>query len=194
MVCENVDWAQIVCDAFAAIEDKNALAWSVLDAKSESAVVRSVALQINRCGSGFARVEYPPRIDLVLLHNGDPKAAFEAKSAYLSDFQRQYVAKRNWYLGPYIDDDIQKFRKHPARYSTLDYCAALFFLYEVDDTTKQLKYGRTLPVNRAEAESALTSSVIRGGDWFSTGTGPLAVEGRKQPKQLCNGVGFRGAR
>lgn len=162
MGSENRVWSQIVCDAFAAIEDKNALAWSVLDAKSESAVVRAIALQINRFGSVRARVEYPPRIDLVLLDDSLPRAAFEAKSAYLTDFQPRHIAKRNWYLGACVDDDIRKLHNHVSRHPTFQYRAALFFLYEVGDTTKQLKYGRNPPVNRAEAESALTSFVELG--------------------------------
>lgn len=155
-------WTNAICNAFALIEDKNALAWSVIDTKSEGAVVRSLALQINRASSMSARVEYPPRIDLVVIEETVPIAAFEAKAAYLTDFQPKYIAKRNWYLGPCVNSDIEKLISLRTRLPSLQYFAAIFFIYEVDGTDKQLKYRGRPPVQLAQAEAALKSAVYSG--------------------------------
>lgn len=153
------DFRGQLCTAFENIQDKDALAWSILDTKSETAVVAALALQINRTGRLRARVEYPPRVDLVLLDQTVPVAAFEAKAAYVTDFQPARIDRRDWYLGGCVDEDIGKLGTLTARLPTLRYRAALFFLYEVAEPSRQLKYGTRPRVEQAVAKAALEANV-----------------------------------
>jgi hypothetical protein len=72
------------------------------------------------------------------------------------------IDKHDWYLGGCVDEDLGKLSTLRARLPTLRYRAALFFLYEVQDPTKQLKYGKNPPVNHTAAEAALKSGVACG--------------------------------
>lgn len=154
---------QVLFAAFDNICDKNALAWSVLDTKSESAVVRAVALSaIRRAGSRAAWVEHAPkRLDLVLL-SGQVKIACEAKAAYLTDFQKKRVDRGDWYLGGCTDGDLAKLAglTGPARPFSRGY--ALFFLFEVEDPKRQSKYGSSPRVQLAYAQEALRKAVALG--------------------------------
>jgi hypothetical protein len=156
----------ILKTAFTTLPDKQALAWSIVDTKSESAIVRAIATNINRTHGRRALVEYPPRVDLVILKEqyvSAPLFAYEAKAAYLTDFQPNRLAREqpDWYLGPCVDDDLTKLQGLPTRYPGVQ-TAALFFLYELSDPTRQLKYGTPRRVDFDDADAALRERVTLG--------------------------------
>lgn len=154
---------RLVVEAFSSIHDKEALAWSVLDTKSENAVTRAIAVSANRrAGIRVAHVEYPPRLDLALIEKGVPVAVYEAKAAYATDFQQRRISKNNWYLGRCMDDDLVKLHGVRLLYPTLRQWSGLFFVYEVSDPRRQLKYGGTRPVAAARALEALRDQVKLG--------------------------------
>ncbi len=152
----------IVREAFANIPDKEALGWAVLDSKSETAVTLAIATTANRqAGRRVAHVEYR-RVDLVLVKEGIPTALYEAKAAYVTDFQPARLARGDWYLGACVDEDIQKKPNLGAGMPTVHDRAVLFYLYEVSDTGKQLKYGKNAPVLVADAIMGLKSQITMG--------------------------------
>jgi len=152
-----------VLAAFQAIEDKNALAWSILDTKSETAITRAIAVAANRVARArVAYVEYPPRVDLVFCESGSPIAAYEAKAAYVTDFQERRISKNDWYLGECTDDDLVKLAGLNLRHPTMRQVLGIFFIYEVGDPTKQLKYGGNPRVEASRALEALASGVKLG--------------------------------
>ena len=159
--------------AFEEIEHKNALAWSILDTKSESAVVRAIALSANRLAkSRIAHVEYRPRIDLVFLQSEGPKkvpAAYEAKAAYASDFQDDRIQKNDKWLGTCVDDDLRKRARLLAKHPSLELFGALFFIYEVSPTSKLLKYGGRSEVPIQRIDEALVTTVHEGVSLGRTG-------------------------
>ncbi|MGI8789133.1 MAG: hypothetical protein ACR2HG_15445 [Pyrinomonadaceae bacterium] len=83
-------------EAFLNIEDKNALAWSVLDTKSELTVSLAIAVSANRkADKRVAYVEHS-RIDLAFVNDDNTFALYEAKAAYITDFQPKRIAKNDW--------------------------------------------------------------------------------------------------
>jgi hypothetical protein len=152
----------IVREAFASIQDKEALGWAILDSKSETTVTLAIATAANRrAGRRVAHVEYR-RVDLVLVGDGIPIALYEAKAAYATDFQPARLARGDWYLGACVDEDLQKKRNLGVGMPTVRDRAVLFYLYEVSDTGKQLKYGRNPPVLVADAINGLKSQITLG--------------------------------
>lgn len=153
-----------VLDAFRSIQDKNSLAWSVLDTKSELFVSAAIALSANRqAGRRVAHVEYPPRIDLVFVNeHREPAHAYLAKAAYLTDFQPARIEKRYWYLGGCLNDDIPKVQALSLRLGKNVRGSVLFYLYEVSAPTRQLKYGKAPPVSLPIAIETLTRFVPHG--------------------------------
>lgn len=142
------------------IQDKNALAWSVLDHKSEQFVTAAIATAINRkAGLRIAHIEFD-RVDLVILterikprlgrHLDWPAASlvmsYEAKAGQLFDFAPGYRRPKNIYVGGHLNADMVGLRRATG--------AGVFFMYEVADPTKHLKYftGHTTDVDDAVAE------------------------------------------
>jgi hypothetical protein len=86
---------QQLVDAFLGIPDKNPLAWSVLDEKSERAVSTAIAWSANkRAGVRVACVEHQ-RLDLVFMDGRTVHTTYQAKAAYLSDYSKKRVAKQD---------------------------------------------------------------------------------------------------
>jgi hypothetical protein len=152
----------LVLQAFENIADKNALAWAILDSKSETAVTLAIAVTANRhAKQRVAHVEYR-RVDLVLVRAGQPVALYEAKAAYVTDFQPARLARGDWYLGACVDEDLQKKTNLGAGIPAVKDRAALFYLYEVGDTARQQKYGKNAPVAVTDAIAGLKSQVTGG--------------------------------
>jgi hypothetical protein len=163
-LAEHNDPVEVLVQAFAHIEDKNALAWSILDTKSESAVVHAICVSANRrLGRRAANVEVPPyRLDLALSLRDGSIAAFEAKAGYLTDFQPKRIAKRDWYLGGCTDQDLGKLKALKTRSPAIRHVFGLFFAYQVSDPSKQQKYGKAPAVPLDDAKQALTQNVTLG--------------------------------
>lgn len=147
---------EVLLDAFKSIADKNALAWSVIDTKSELSVTSAIALSANRLARArVAHVEYPPRVDLVFKGPGGKVAqAYLAKAGYVTDFQPRAIVKSNPYLGGHFNKDLQKLPTVCSRLGREVRGAGLFYLYEVSDPSRQTKYGG-LPA--VELEVAVTT-------------------------------------
>jgi hypothetical protein len=148
-------------DGFQSIQDKNALAWAVLDHKSELFLCAAVATAINRrAGHRLAHIEFL-RADLVLLRAPlqaqrggclDPRGAqvdmrYEAKAGQFFDFAPRYDRAGNEYVGGHLNRDIRD--KKLVRGSG----AGLFFISEVSEPHKHLKYfaGHTTGMDTAIA-------------------------------------------
>lgn len=152
----------LVLGAFENIADKNALAWAILDSKSETAVTLALAVTANRSAQQrVAHVEYR-RVDLVLVREGRPFALYEAKAAYVTDFQPARLARGDWYLGACVDEDLQKKHNLGAGMPAVKERAVLFYLYEVSDVSRQQKYGKSAPVAVADAIAGLKSQITGG--------------------------------
>lgn len=154
----------LLVKAFKAIRDPNALAWSVLDTKSETTVTSALALSVNRLAAQLvARTEYE-RVDLALFDQvGIPVALYEAKAAYATDFQPQRITDDDWYLGGCIDDDLQKLSARRPHRPTVRHHAALFYIYVVGDPSRQLKYGRGRPAVALTAVKAAFATTVKFG-------------------------------
>ena len=133
-------------EAFTGIEDKKALAWSILDTKSELAVSLAIAVSANRKAN--KRISYieRSRIDLSFVNEDDSFSLYEAKAAYFTDFQPNRIAKSDWYLGKCISDDLIKLENFAKANSDVRDYACLFYLYENTMPHKQSKYGKYPPV------------------------------------------------
>ena len=150
--------------AFRDISDKNALAWSVLNEKSERAVTSAICLAANRrAGRRVAWVEFK-RMDLVVVDAREPRvplAAYEAKAAYLSGYTDKRIARRDRWLGEILDPDFGKVREFARRFDTVRRRGCLFYLYEVGDPSKQLKYGGANSRTLGEAELVVQAMLPR---------------------------------
>jgi hypothetical protein len=131
-----------IIEAFIGIEDKNALAWSILDTKSELAVSSAIALSANRKANKRVAYVERARIDLSFANQDNTFSLYEAKAAYFTDFQPNRIAKNDWYLGKCIDDDLLKLEKFARVNSDVREYACLFYLYENTMPHKQSKYGK----------------------------------------------------
>lgn len=155
-------------EGFRSISDKNALAWTVIDAKSERFIVAAVATSINRlAGQRIAHIEFSKRIDLVVLR--DPirhrpgrhldvdacsvQIRYEAKAGQLFDFATTARTQPR-YLGTELDDDMAEmtFGEH----------AGLFFVAEVADGNRHLKYFGGHVAQIDDVRVALRKHVTRG--------------------------------
>ena len=154
---------KLLINAFRSISDKNALAWSVLDTKSELFVWSAIALAANcEAASRIAYVEYPRRVDLVFKDkNGRVADAHSAKAGYVSDFQPRRIAIAYRYLGAHLDADIAKSPPLCARLGAEVQGAGIFYLYEVSEPSKQTKYADKV-VDVELAIAALVRFVPRG--------------------------------
>lgn len=154
-------------EAFLGIEDKNALAWSVLDTKSEKTVSLAIAVSANRkANKRIAHIEYSPRIDLVFINSDNMLDLYEAKSAYVTDFQPSRIAKNaiyqnDAYLGKCIDNDFAKLKLIREKFSNVRQISCLFYLYEVSKPERQLKYSNP-PVPIQNAIQTIQSQVASG--------------------------------
>ncbi len=154
--------------AFRSIQDKEALAWAILDGKSESIVSNAISASANRgVKARLAHSEYSKgRVDLVLLKSGKPSMLYEAKAGYTTDFQPKRIGRGDKYLGPCVSKDLVKLarvrRKHPKHFACVQGHAALFYLYEISNRSRQIKYGRKPAVNRSCALAGLTGLAKRG--------------------------------
>lgn len=108
-------------EGWRSIDDKNALGWAVLDTKSETLLCAMLAVSINRrAGKRIAHVEYPLRIDLVILKDrqlsrprkclanqaGAVEMAYEAKAAALFTFAPGMNTDPE-YLGRGLNDELK---------------------------------------------------------------------------------------
>jgi hypothetical protein len=155
-------------EGFRAISDKNALAWTVLDSKGERFIVAAVATSINRrARRRIAHIEFSKRLDLVVLH--DPirhrtgryldadscsiQVRYEAKAGQWFDFAA--TAKiRPRYLGAELDSAMAEM--------TLGEDAGLFFVAEVADGNRHLKYFAGHVAQIDDVKVALRKHVTRG--------------------------------
>ncbi|MGI8495108.1 MAG: hypothetical protein ACR2L1_07325, partial [Pyrinomonadaceae bacterium] len=135
-----------IIDAFIGIEDKNALAWSILDTKSELAVSSAIAVSANRKAERRIAYVERSRIDLSFINPDGTFSLYEAKAAYFTDFQPNRIAKSDWYLGKCINDDLMKLKNFADANSIVREYACLFYLYENTMPHKQSKYGKYPPV------------------------------------------------
>ena len=129
-------------EAFNGIEDKNALAWLILDTKSELAVSSAIAVSANRKANKRIAYIERARIDLSFINQDQTFSLYEAKAAYFTDFQPNRIAKNDWYLGKCINDDLLKLEKFSRTNSDVRNYACLFYLYENTMPHKQSKYGK----------------------------------------------------
>lgn len=151
----------IVRDAFDNVCDKNALAWSVLNGKSECAVTAAIALAANRrAGRRIAVVEHR-RVDLAIVNGTMEIALYEAKAAYTSDFQPTRLGREDKWLGASVDRDLKRLcaRKTEVPMARR---AALFYLYEVAVPRVQMKYVPKASVPLDRAKDALLREVTLG--------------------------------
>ena len=89
------------------------------------------------------RVQYPPRIDLVFKDPGGLLShAYLAKAGYVNDFQPNAIAKMDPYLGTHLSNDVTKLLALRSRLGLQIICAAVFYLYEVSDSSRMTKYRR----------------------------------------------------
>ena len=148
---------EILINAFKSIPDKNALAWSVIDTKSELTVTSAIAISANRlAGVRIAHVEYPPRVDLVFKGaGGEVTQAYLAKAGYMTDFQPGAITRSNPSLGGHFNKDLEKLSAICSRLGREVFGAGLFYLYEVSDPSRQTKYGGLPKVPLDKAVSTL---------------------------------------
>ncbi len=88
-----------IIQAFIDIEDKNALAWSVIDNKSELAVTSAIALSANRKANKRIAYVERSRIDLTFENEDKTVSLYEAKAAYSTDFQPGRISSNDWING-----------------------------------------------------------------------------------------------
>ncbi len=82
-------------EAFHGIQDKNALACSIIDTKSEKTVSLAIVVSANRkANKRIAFVEHK-RVDICFVNDDDSISLYEAKSAYLTDFQQRRIDKND---------------------------------------------------------------------------------------------------
>ena len=158
---------QVLIDAFLGIRDPCFLGWAALDTKVERFVVAAIAAEINRRHGRIAHIEFPPRTDLVVLESPIPsgakrldprqatiKSRYEAKAGQLFDFAPAQRTS-DGYMGGHLNDDMAVLRPGVD--------AGLFFIADVDDPTRHLKYfkGHAAP-SRAAALKILQSNVPNG--------------------------------
>lgn len=149
-------------EAFNAIEDKNALAWSILDTKSEVAISSAIAVSANRKANKRIAYLERVRVDLSFVNQDNTFSLYEAKAAYFTDFQPNRIAKSDWYLGKCINDDLMKLKNFAQVNSNVREYACLFYLYENTMPHKQSKYGRYPPVSLDIVLKAVESQVSDG--------------------------------
>lgn len=149
-------------DAFLGIPNKNALAWSVLDEKSERAISTAIALSANtRAGVRVACVEHQ-RLDLVFMDGRTVHTTYQAKAAYLSDYTEKRIAKRDIWLGEILNEDFGKLAARNERISSVRASGCLFYLYEVADPSRQMKYARPSNEHSAAEAIEIMRSLVRG--------------------------------
>jgi hypothetical protein len=157
----------VLIEGFRAIKDKNALAWTVLDSKGERFIIAAIATSINRRTRRIAHIEFSRRIDLAVLH--DPlrhrtgryldaasspiQIRYEAKAGQLFDFARSANTLPR-YLGAELDDDMAEM--------TLGEDAGLFFVAEVADANRHLKYFAGHVATIDDVKAVLCQHVTRG--------------------------------
>ena len=154
----------VLIDAFRSVSDKNALAWSVLDTKSELFVTSAIAIAANRASNArLAFVEYPPRVDLVLKdQSGRVTQAYLAKAGYATDFQPGRISSEHPYLGAHLNADLEKLESLCSRLGESVTGAGIFYLYEVSEPSRQTKYGGSPKIDIENAIAALVRFVPRG--------------------------------
>ena len=109
--------------AFAGIEGKHALAWAVLDGKSEKVVSSAIALAANRRDDRRVALAELKHMDLVFLRDGIADitaridAAYQAKAAYLCDFTERRIREHHPYVGSVLNSDFPKLRTYCAKYN-----------------------------------------------------------------------------
>lgn len=146
-------------EGWRSISDKNALGWAVLDTKSETLLCATLAVSINRyAGKRIAHVEYPPRLDLVILKDRQPsrprkhlanlpgaiEMAYEAKAAALFTFAPG-MKTTALYLGGGLDEELKVMIRGRQ--------AGIFFIVEVREPERHKAYfnGHVIDVGRAIA-------------------------------------------
>jgi hypothetical protein len=152
--------AQVMHDqlvrAFLGIEDKHALAWSILDERSERAVSSAISLSANRSSreGRVACVEYRPhRLDLAFMTNRVVHSTCQAKSVYLGDYTEKRIAKRDEWLGGVLNADFDKLAKANRKIGSVRGSGCVFYLYELADPSRQLKYA--VHANEVSVEAAM---------------------------------------
>lgn len=155
-------------EGFHSIHDKNALAWAILDTKSETLLCATLALAINRrAGKRIAHVEYPPRIDLVILKDrqpsrparhlrNDPGAvaiAYEAKAAAMFTFAPGMGTDPK-YLGAGLNDELEGMVRGRQ--------AGIFFIAEAGDPERHRAYFNSHVTDIDQAIRLLRQQVTRG--------------------------------
>lgn len=149
-------------EAFTNIEDKNALAWSILDTKSELAVSSAIAVSANRRANERIAFVERSRIDLSFFNPDNSFSLYEAKAAYFTDFQPNRIAKNDWYLGKCINDDLMKLKNFAKANSNIQEYACLFYLYENTMPHKQSKYGKYPSVSLNTVFTTIETQVDNG--------------------------------
>ena len=158
--------------AFAAIEDKNALAWAILEHKSEEAVRRAIALSANRiAGRRVCTVELK-RVDIVLHEHAGDLRMYEFKAAYLSDYEQRRMEEADRWLGGNLNIDLAAAGvKRDAAQEACRTCfaltepvratsAAVWLLYDVREPAQIIKYPRQRSlVSIAEAKAFIRRQV-----------------------------------
>jgi hypothetical protein len=155
-------------EGFRSIEDKNGLGWAVLDTKSETLLCVSVAVAINRrAGKRIAHVEYPPRIDLVILrerqvsrpgrslpnHPQFVEMAYEAKAAALFTFAPGMRTDPK-YLGGGLNDELDGMVRGRQ--------AGIFFIVEAHEPERHKAYYNGHVIELRNALALLQQQVTRG--------------------------------
>lgn len=159
---------KILIEGFHAIIDKNGLGWAVLDSKSEQLVTSAIATSINRkLGRRIAHVEFSTRIDLAILQSPirhrerrclDPRTAmvemqYEAKIGHCFDFAPAQNTHEK-YLGADLNHDMKGMLYGRG--------AGLFFVSDVRDANRHLKYFRGHVAQIDAVAALLCKHVVRG--------------------------------
>ena len=167
-VTEAPAYHRTLIDGFHSVVDKNGLGWAILDSKSEQLVISSIATAINRTtGRRIAHTEFANRIDLAILRapiqrrdrrcldsaNCVIEMKYEAKIGQCFDFAPLQRTQPS-YLGAALNEDMEGM--------TVGRGAGLFFVSDVRDPNRHLKYfkGHVAPIETVAA--VLSKHVVRG--------------------------------
>jgi hypothetical protein len=159
---------KILIEGFHAIVDKNGLGWAMLDSKSEKLVTSAIATSINRkLGIRIAHVEFATRIDLAILQSpirhrerrsldiaaGTIEMQYEAKIGQCFDFALAQNTHED-YLGAALNRDMEGMSRGRG--------AGLFFVSDVRDANRHLKYFKGHMAQIDAATVVLCRHVVRG--------------------------------
>jgi hypothetical protein len=88
-------------------------------------------------------------------------AAYQAKSENLCSYTPTRIARRDGWLGSLLNDDFAKLRDYRERFP-LECLGGMFNIFNVSDSTKQVKYSDTRHVAVEEAMRVTIGQITEG--------------------------------